>query len=502
MLRCICRLLCRFSDAGSTDASHAPLAGVRKPPSAGSRARSVRAASSAIRKPFHKFITARQPQPIVRASFLLGLLIAGSCWAHADGNPIYSVTGIAIGSRVHFDGTAYQEYRCGHSEVFDGLTFCVKTTDDTDQRGPFVAYDGLLHSGDGTVVYVSRYQDPAYWRDGEVKDDIDYYSRELGEQPTILKMPTREGIPNGVIATWGKVVLERVDGKSQKILAAGKNPKIGALIDFLGNYERSQNHNLPVYRVSGGAGFIWAGSWDSNGRGTLRMLAINPSELPIPANLNPPNQVEANQSASDPLASFAQKSLGRSVGNGFFISAQGHILTDGLVVRDCGDIISSRGGHIRKVAFDETSDLALLMSSKKPDAWASLRGRSAPQLAEPVMTMGFPVGTISALAGLGNDRRMIQIRTQTQDQNSGSPLLDRSGNVVGIVSGKLNTIQVAETTSETTENVNFAVSLGTIQSFLDSHAVPYVSNDSTDTKNYADIAAEAMRYTVLLECVR
>jgi hypothetical protein len=67
--------------------------------------------------------------------------------------------------------------------------------------------------------------------------------------------------------------------KSQKILAAGKNPKIGALIDFIGNYERSEKNNLPVYRVSGGAGFIWAASWDSNGRGTLRMLAINPLEL-------------------------------------------------------------------------------------------------------------------------------------------------------------------------------------------------------------------------------
>ena len=118
------------------------------------------------------------------------------------------------------------------------------------------------------------------------------------------------------------------------------------------------------------------------------------------------------------------------------------------------------------------------------------------------MTMGFPVGTISALAGLGNDRRMIQISTQTQVQNSGSPLLDRSGNVVGIVSGKLNTIQVAETTSETTENVNFAVNLGTIQSFLDSHAVPYVSNDSNQSKTYAEIAAAAMRYTVLLECAK
>ena len=73
-------------------------------------------------------------------------------------------------------------------------------------------------------------------------------------------MPTREGFPNGVIATWGKVVLESVDAKSQRILAAGKNPKIGALIDFIGNFERSTKNDLPVYRVSGGAGFIWAAS--------------------------------------------------------------------------------------------------------------------------------------------------------------------------------------------------------------------------------------------------
>jgi S1-C subfamily serine protease len=230
------------------------------------------------------------------------------------------------------------------------------------------------------------------------------------------------------------------------------------------------------------------------------MLAINPSELPTPANLNPPDQTEANLSASNPLASFAQKSLNESVGIGFFVSAEGHILSDGLLPRDCRHITSSHGGHITKIAFDETSDLALLMSSEKPNAWASFRGGIAPQVAEPVMTIGFPVGTISALAGLGNDRRMIQISTPVQPANSGSPLLDRSGSVVGIVAGKLNAIQVAEPTSETTEN--FAVNLGTIQSFLDSHAVPYVSNDSTQSKNYADIAAAAMRYTVLLECAR
>ena len=212
---------------------------------------------------------------------------------------------------------------------------------DAEQRGPFVAYDSLLHSADGTVIYVGRYQDPAYWHDGDVKDDIDYYSREHGEQPTILTMPTREGKPIGVIATWGKVVLEPVDAKSQTILAAGKNPKIGMLIDFIGNFELSIKNNLPVYRVSGGAGFIWSASWDSNSRGTFRMLAVNPSELPTPANMTPSNQAEANQSASNPLASFAQKSLDEALGTGFFVSADGYILTDGSVVRECQDINSS-----------------------------------------------------------------------------------------------------------------------------------------------------------------
>ena len=85
--------------------------------------------------------------------------------------------------------------------MFDGFTFCVKRTNETEPRGSYVAYDGMLHSGDGTVVYVSRYQDPAYWRDDDVEEDIAYYSRELGEAPTLLKMPTRNGLPDGIIAT-------------------------------------------------------------------------------------------------------------------------------------------------------------------------------------------------------------------------------------------------------------------------------------------------------------
>src|ERR1700675_2934373 len=74
------------------------------------------------------------------ASLLLGILIGASCWTAAHGNPVYSVTGVAVGSRVNVDSNAFQEYRCGASEVFDGLTLCVKRTDDTESRGPFIAY--------------------------------------------------------------------------------------------------------------------------------------------------------------------------------------------------------------------------------------------------------------------------------------------------------------------------------------------------------------------------
>jgi hypothetical protein len=46
------------------------------------------------------------------------------------------------------------------------------------------------------------------------------------------------------------------------------------------------------------------------------------------------------------------------------------------------------------------------------------------------------------------------------------------------------------------------VSLGTLQSFLNANGVSYALDDSTDVKKPADIAADAIRYTVLLECLK
>ena len=77
---------------------------------------------------------------------------------------------------------------------------------------------------------------------------------------------------------WGKVVLDPLDSESLKLLAEGRRPtKKGYFIDFIGNFARSAKEGLPVYRLSGGLGFVWVASYDQKGRGTLRFSALDAS---------------------------------------------------------------------------------------------------------------------------------------------------------------------------------------------------------------------------------
>jgi hypothetical protein len=67
---------------------------------------------------------------------------------------------------------------------------------------------------------------------------------------------------------------------------------------------------------------------------------------------------------------------------------------------------------------------------------------------------------------------------------------------------KLDAIEMAKVIGDIPQNVNFAVSLGTLQPFLNANGVPYDLDDSSITKPPVDIAAEASRYTVSMECLK
>ncbi len=193
---------------------------------------------------------------------------------------VYAVGGVALGATVQSESSAYREYKCGPSDQFDGFTWCQKTRKGKERRGRFNATYSILHSPDGVAVYVNRYQEPAFFGASEADDEIQRYSREIGESPRITRMPHRAGFPNGILASWGKVELEPLDNDSIKALAEGRRPTTkGYFIDFIGNFARSAKEGLPVYRLSGGAGFVWVASYGRKGRGTLRFLAVDASAI-------------------------------------------------------------------------------------------------------------------------------------------------------------------------------------------------------------------------------
>jgi len=166
---------------------------------------------------------------------------------------VYTVGGVALGARVQSESSAYREYKCGPSDQFDGFTWCQKTRKGKERRSRFNAIYSILHSPDGAAVYVNRYQVPAFFGASEANDDIQRYSREIGESPRITRMPHRAGFPNGILASWGKVELEPLDNDSIKALAEGRRPTTkGYFIDFIGNFARSAKEGLPVYRLSCG----------------------------------------------------------------------------------------------------------------------------------------------------------------------------------------------------------------------------------------------------------
>jgi len=204
-----------------------------------------------------------------------------------------------------------------------------------------------------------------------------------------------------------------------------------------------------------------------------------------------------------------------STGSGFYVSVQGHILTNAHVVRGCTEVRVPPSQSVSIIAQDEAGDLALLRSAARRAAThVQFREGRSIRPGDDIMVVGYPLqgivaseanvtsGNVSALAGPGNDQRLFQITAPIQLGNSGGPVVDMAGNAVGVVVGKLNAIRMARAIGDIPQNVNFAISAGTTKAFLDAQNVPYATAPSTERLDPADVAAKARAFTVLLECWR
>jgi uncharacterized protein len=194
-------------------------------------------------------------------------------------HPEYVVDGLALGNRVVFESAAFREYQCRSSDQFEGFVFCQKRRLMQESRGSFTSSNTILLSVDGAAVYINRYLEPAFFDGDEASKDVDGRGKKFGRPSRVIPMPANSGVPNGMIVSWGDVALEPVDAATMKALADGASVRAGFMIDHIGNLRRSASLGLPVYRLQGGAGYVWAASWNDSGIGTLQFLTIDASRF-------------------------------------------------------------------------------------------------------------------------------------------------------------------------------------------------------------------------------
>ena len=102
-------------------------------------------------------------------------------------------------------------------------------------------------------------------------------------------------------------------------------------------------------------------------------------------------------------------------------------------------------------------------------------------------TANLSVGNVSALAGLGDDSRYLQISAPVQPGNSGGPLLDASGHLIGIVTSKLDAARIFRFFGDIPQNVNFALKAEVARTFLDSKGIVYQTARSEQQLSPPDV---------------
>jgi len=218
-----------------------------------------------------------------------------------------------------------------------------------------------------------------------------------------------------------------------------------------------------------------------------------------------------------PLAGYGDEPKVIATGSGFVIGKGGEIVTNDHVLRECSGIRATNSERnsqtARVVAHDPINDLALLQTSSALAAPGVIRGGVPIRPGDVAVAIGFPlagllasranvaVGSVSALAGILDDARYLQISTPVQPGNSGGPLLDANGHVVGVVTAKLDAIKVAGVTGDIPQNVNFAIKAEVLRIFLDANKVHYEIAESKETLSPADVGERGTPITVLVECL-
>ncbi len=252
----------------------------------------------------------------------------------------------------------------------------------------------------------------------------------------------------------------------------------------------------------------------------LKSIGINPNSISrpkfvLPAPSKPRNRPPPASSKNPPEPTPRKridpsKVVSASSGSGFAVSSSGHVITNYHVTKGCQNVkIHFDGKSIptQVVTFDPRNDLALLKGNFRPSTVLALSINS-PELLQDVYVAGYPFGRristgvkvtkgiISSLTGMGNNFSQIQIDAALQPGNSGGPILDDTGNVVGVAVARLDKVKTLREFGSLPENTNFGIKASVVRSILESSGVslPSATGSSISKSKLGKMIADGTYY--------
>jgi len=205
-------------------------------------------------------------------------------------------------------------------------------------------------------------------------------------------------------------------------------------------------------------------------------------------------------------------------GSGFFINDSGYLVTNNHVVDGCSAmkiLIEGKEYHADVVATDNTNDIALLKTESGNKGFFKINAEDV-ERSERVKAIGFgfgksyssdikvTAGIVSSLAGFNDNYSEFQMDAAIQSGNSGGPVINDNGDVVGISVAALNSSAVFEETGTMPQNVNYAIKASTLKQFLDANNAEYeLSEDnwfSFGSVSNSDINKKIDAAAVYLSC--
>ena len=192
-------------------------------------------------------------------------------------------------------------------------------------------------------------------------------------------------------------------------------------------------------------------------------------------------------------------------GSGFFISNNGHIITNHHVIEGCNITKVNYKGNISEgkiLAVDKVNDIAIVKTKINPSKIFSI-SREDVTLLEDVIVAGYPLGkkvssaikthkgVVTALAGAGDNYSNFQTDATINPGNSGGPIINQKGNIVGIA--------VATWVEKGVQGVHFGIKSSTLKTFASANDLRFIQPNYRDLSN-KDLGKLITEATVYLEC--